>query len=156
MGVYWLVHCLDGFLYSFSPTGDLKKSSRRNAEKYVVQVGSFLDCSGFAVYTSQVEMEGKVSHAAGEYITVSAIQPKVTLLTMLVPAAGSIYWSENNPDNSSLQLRLEMQQKASHSKWQGARRKNMTMFYTLSDTSSSLRAACMTLRTYQLRQKQRH
>ncbi|MED6208589.1 hypothetical protein PIB30_046713 [Stylosanthes scabra] len=88
---------LDGFLYSFSPTGDLKKFSRRNAENYVVQVGSFLDCSGFAVYTSQVEMEGKVSHTAGEYTTVSAIRPKVALLTMLVPATGSIYWSENNP-----------------------------------------------------------
>ncbi|MED6193897.1 hypothetical protein PIB30_023418 [Stylosanthes scabra] len=37
---------LDGFLYSFSSTGDLKKFSRRNAENYVVQVGSFLDCSG--------------------------------------------------------------------------------------------------------------
>ena len=88
---------LDGFLYSFSPTGVLKKFSRRNAENCVVQVGPFLDCSGFAVYTSQVEMEGKVSHTVGEYTTVSAIRPEVALLTMLVPATGSIYWSENNP-----------------------------------------------------------
>ncbi|XP_025624585.2 protein GAMETE EXPRESSED 3 isoform X2 [Arachis hypogaea] len=93
---------LDGFLYSFSPTGDLKKFSRRNTDNYVIQVGSFLDCSGFAVYTSQIEMEGKVSHTAGEFTTVSAIRPKVALLTMLVPATGSIYWSENNPETGNL------------------------------------------------------
>ncbi|XP_052111110.1 protein GAMETE EXPRESSED 3 isoform X4 [Arachis duranensis] len=95
---------LDGFLYSFSPTGDLKKFSRRNTDNYVIQVGSFLDCSGFAVYTSQIEMEGKVSHTAGEFATVSAIRPKVALLTMLVPATGSIYWSENNPGQLTTSL----------------------------------------------------
>ncbi|XP_057737746.1 protein GAMETE EXPRESSED 3 isoform X1 [Arachis stenosperma] len=95
---------LDGFLYSFSPTGDLKKFSRRNTDNYVIQVGSFLDCSGFAVYTSQIEMEGKVSHTAGEFTTVSAIRPKVALLTMLVPATGSIYWSENNPGQLTTSL----------------------------------------------------
>ncbi|QHN93366.1 Protein GAMETE EXPRESSED [Arachis hypogaea] len=95
---------LDGFLYSFSPTGDLKKFSRRNTDNYVIQVGSFLDCSGFSVYTSQIEMEGKVSHTAGEFTTVSAIRPKVALLTKLVPATGSIYWSENNPGQLTTSL----------------------------------------------------
>ncbi|KAL4300685.1 hypothetical protein AHAS_Ahas17G0225600 [Arachis hypogaea] len=73
-------------------------------DNYVIQVGSFLDCSGFSVYTSQIEMEGKVSHTAGEFTTVSAIRPKVALLTKLVPATGSIYWSENNPGQLTTSL----------------------------------------------------
>lgn len=68
-----------------------------NAENSMVQVGPFLDCSGFAVYTSQIEIEGKVSHTMGEYTVVSAIRPKAALFTMLVPATGSIYWSESYP-----------------------------------------------------------
>ncbi|KAK7316210.1 hypothetical protein VNO77_35059 [Canavalia gladiata] len=91
----WIsIGSLDGFLYSFSPSGVLKKFSRMNAENSMVQVGPFLDCSGFAVYTSQIEMEGKVSHNIGEYTVVSATRPKAALFTMLVPATGSIYWSE--------------------------------------------------------------
>ncbi|KAF1888778.1 hypothetical protein Lal_00036820 [Lupinus albus] len=88
---------LDGFLYSFSPNGVLKKFSNRNTENSVVQVGPFLDCSGFAIYYSQIEMEGKVSHAISDYTIVSAIRPKVALFTMLVPATGSIYWSQRYP-----------------------------------------------------------
>ncbi|RYR48513.1 hypothetical protein Ahy_A07g034534 [Arachis hypogaea] len=103
-GKWVSIGSLDGFLYSFSPTGDLKKFSRRNTDNYVIQVGSFLDCSGFSVYTSQIEMEGKVSHTAGEFTTVSAIRPKVALLTKLVPATGSIYWSENNPGQLTTSL----------------------------------------------------
>jgi len=38
-----------------------------NAENSMIQVGLFLDCSGFAVYSSHIEMEGKVSHTIGEY-----------------------------------------------------------------------------------------
>ncbi|KAK7271775.1 hypothetical protein RJT34_27949 [Clitoria ternatea] len=91
----WIsIGSLDGFLYSFSPTGVLKKFSRMNAENSMVQVGPFLDCSGFSVYSSQIEMEGKVTHTIGEYTVVSAIRPKATLFTMLVPATGSIYWTE--------------------------------------------------------------
>ncbi|XP_027357154.1 protein GAMETE EXPRESSED 3 [Abrus precatorius] len=101
----WIsIGSLDGFLYSFSPTGVLKKFSRMNAEKYMVQVGPFLDCSGFAVYSSQIEMEGKVSHTIGEYTVVSAIRPKAALFTMLVPATGSIYWSEGYPGQFSALL----------------------------------------------------
>ncbi|XP_061359755.1 protein GAMETE EXPRESSED 3 [Gastrolobium bilobum] len=95
---------LDGFLYSFSPTGVLKKFSRKNTENSLVQVGPFLDCSGFAVYSSQTEMEGKVSHTIGEYTVVSAIRPKAALFTMLVPATGSIYWSEGYPGQLSTLL----------------------------------------------------
>ena len=68
-----------------------------NAENSMIQVGPFLDCSGFAIYSSQIEMEGKISHTIGEYTVVSAIQPKAALFTMLVPATGSIYWSESYP-----------------------------------------------------------
>jgi hypothetical protein len=94
----WIsIGSLDGFLYSFSPTGILKKFSRKNTENSIVQVGPFLDCSGFAVYSSQIEMEGKVSHSIGEYTIFSAIRPKVAIFTMLVPATGSIYWSEEYP-----------------------------------------------------------
>lgn len=94
----WIsIGSLDGFLYSFSPNGVLKKFSRMNAENSMIQVGPFLDCSGFAVYSSQIEMEGKVSHTTGEYTLVSAIRPKGALFTMLVPATGSIYWSERYP-----------------------------------------------------------
>jgi len=56
---------LDGFLYSFSPKGVLKKFSRMNVENSMIQVGPFLDCSGFSVYSSQIEMEGKVSYTIG-------------------------------------------------------------------------------------------
>ncbi|XP_047162842.1 protein GAMETE EXPRESSED 3 [Vigna umbellata] len=98
----WIsIGSLDGFLYSFSPNGVLKKFSRMNAENSMIQVGPFLDCSGFAVYSSQIEMEGKVSHTTGEYTLVSAIRPKGALFTMLVPATGSIYWSERYPGHVS-------------------------------------------------------
>ena len=101
-GIGWVsIGSLDGFLYSLSPTGDLKKFSRNNAENSVVQAGPFLDCSGYAVYFSQTEMEGKITHAIGEYTQVSAIRPNGTSFTMLVPATGSIYWSESYPGLSS-------------------------------------------------------
>ncbi|CAK8533279.1 unnamed protein product [Lathyrus sativus] len=101
----WIsIGSLDGFLYSFSPTGVLKKFSRRNTENSIVQVGPFLDCSGFAVYSSQIEMEGKISHSIGEYTSVSAIRPKAAIFTMLVPATGSIYWSEVYPGQVSTLL----------------------------------------------------
>ncbi|GAU45592.1 hypothetical protein TSUD_285610, partial [Trifolium subterraneum] len=67
-------------------------------------VGPFLDCSGFAVYSSQIEMEGKVSHSIGEYTIVSAIRSKSAIFTMLVPATGSIYWSEEYPGQLSTLL----------------------------------------------------
>ncbi|XP_028792463.1 protein GAMETE EXPRESSED 3-like [Neltuma alba] len=88
---------LDGFLYSFSPTGSLQKFSRINAENVVIQVGPMLDCSGYAVYVSQTQMEGKISYGIDESTHVSAGQPKAALFTLLVPATGSIYWSESSP-----------------------------------------------------------
>ncbi|KAK2998613.1 hypothetical protein RJ639_024614, partial [Escallonia herrerae] len=88
---------LDGFIYSFSPIGDLKKFPKAATVESVIQVSPLLDCSGYAVYISQTEMEGKISRTIGEYTYVSAMKPKNIVFTMLVPATGSIYWSESYP-----------------------------------------------------------
>ncbi|XP_040369545.1 protein GAMETE EXPRESSED 3 [Rosa chinensis] len=94
----WIsIGSLDGFLYSFSPTGVLKKFSKAAAMDSVIQVTPFLDCTGFAIYISQTEMDGKISHTVGEYTFVSAMKPKSVLFTLYVPATGSIYWSGRYP-----------------------------------------------------------
>ncbi|XP_061979624.1 protein GAMETE EXPRESSED 3 [Populus nigra] len=95
---------LDGFLYSISPTGALKKYSKASEQDYVIQVSPHLDCSGNAVYMSQTEMEGKVVHTVGESTCVSAMKPKGVLFTMLVPATGVIHWSESYPGKVSSML----------------------------------------------------
>ena len=41
---------MDGFLYSFLPTGDLKKFPKRAAMDLVIQDSPSLHCSGSAVY----------------------------------------------------------------------------------------------------------
>ncbi|KAG5247523.1 PSP protein [Salix suchowensis] len=92
---------LDGFLYSISPTGSLKKYSKASELDYVIQVRPHLDCSGYAVFMSQTEMEGKVIHTVGESTCVSATKPKGVLFTMLVPATGVIHWSESYPGKVS-------------------------------------------------------
>lgn len=99
----WIsIGSLDGFLYSFSPTGSLKKFTRAAALDSVVQVSPQLDCSGYAVYISQTEMEEKISHITGEYISISALKPRNVVFTMLVPSTGAIYWSESYPGDSYL------------------------------------------------------
>lgn len=70
----------------------------------MIQVSPVLDCSGYALYISQTEMEGKISHIIGEYTYVSALKPKSVIFTLFVPATGSIYWSETYPGNSIFQL----------------------------------------------------
>ncbi|KAG6696400.1 hypothetical protein I3842_09G146600 [Carya illinoinensis] len=94
---------LDGFLYSFSPTGMLRKFSKEHAVHFVLQVGPLLECSGYAAYLSQTEMKGKISRTIDEYTYVSAMRPKTVILTLLVPAIGTIYWSESSLANFSLQ-----------------------------------------------------
>ncbi|KAL5547374.1 hypothetical protein UlMin_007061 [Ulmus minor] len=66
---------LDGFLYSFSPDGVLKKFSKAIASDSAIQVGPVLDCSGYAVYISQTEMEGKSSRVVGYYTYTSSLKP---------------------------------------------------------------------------------
>jgi hypothetical protein len=100
----WIsIGSLDGFLYLFSPTGMLRKFSKADTLDFVVQVGPVLDCSGYAVYLSQTEMEGKISRTLGEYTYVSAMRPKNVIFTLLVPATGSIYWSESSAGNFSFE-----------------------------------------------------
>ncbi|KAM3712560.1 hypothetical protein ACB098_01G190800 [Castanea mollissima] len=98
------VGSLDGFLYSFSPTGILKKFSKADTLNFVIQVAPVLDCSGYAVYFSQTEMEGKISQTIDEYTYVSAMRPKTVIFTLLVPATGFTYWSERYPDQFSSSL----------------------------------------------------
>ena len=97
----WIsIGSLDGFVYSFSPTGVLKKFPKAAALDSVIQVSPLLDCSGNAVYLSQTVMEGKTSHTIGEYSYISALKPLNVVFTLLVPATGSIYWSKSYSGNS--------------------------------------------------------
>ncbi|XP_065854173.1 protein GAMETE EXPRESSED 3 [Euphorbia lathyris] len=89
---------LDGFVYSISPTGEVKKFLKASQENHVIQVSPFVDCSGYAIYISQAEMEGKISLKIGEYNYVSAMRPKGAVFTLFVPETGAIYWSESYPD----------------------------------------------------------
>ncbi|KAL3526682.1 hypothetical protein ACH5RR_011338 [Cinchona calisaya] len=94
----WIsIGSLDGFLYSLSPTGSLKKFPKVANLEFVTQVSPVLDCSGYGVYVSQTVMEGKVDHAVGDYAYFSALKPKGVIFTMLVPATRAIYWSESYP-----------------------------------------------------------
>ncbi|RVX06398.1 Protein gamete expressed 3 [Vitis vinifera] len=107
----WIsIGSLDGFLYSFSPTGSLKKFPRAAVLDSVVQVSPLLDCSGYAVYISQTEMEEKISHVTGEYTCISALKPRNVVFTMLAPSTGSTYWSESYPGKfSSLLVETDLQ-----------------------------------------------
>ncbi|PPR95848.1 hypothetical protein GOBAR_AA24819 [Gossypium barbadense] len=87
---------LDGFLYSFSPTGTLKKFPKAAVLDSVIQFSIFLDCSGYAVYFCQTEMEEKVIHMNDQFSHVSAMKPKSSIFTLIVPSTGKIYWSESN------------------------------------------------------------
>ncbi|XVF84366.1 hypothetical protein PTKIN_Ptkin17bG0030800 [Pterospermum kingtungense] len=87
---------LDGFLYSFSPTGTLQKFPKAATSDSVIQFSNFLDCSGYALYFSRTEMEGKIIHMNDQNAYVSATKPKGSVFTLMIPATGKIYWSESN------------------------------------------------------------
>ncbi|KAF5475459.1 hypothetical protein F2P56_007262 [Juglans regia] len=53
------------------------------------------------VYLSQTEMEGKIGRTIDEYTYFSAMRPKTVIFTLLVPAIGTIYWSESSPGQFS-------------------------------------------------------
>ncbi|MQL82828.1 hypothetical protein Taro_015304 [Colocasia esculenta] len=82
---------LDGFLYSVSPAGDVKKFLKASALDSVIQVSPILDCSGFAIYVAQTSMEGKTSYIVGEYTYVSAMKSTKVVYVLLSPATGAIY-----------------------------------------------------------------
>ncbi|CAI9109987.1 OLC1v1009937C1 [Oldenlandia corymbosa var. corymbosa] len=88
---------LDGFLYSFSPTGFCKKFPESVSPDFVIQVSPLIDCSGYGVYVSQTEMDGKVGHTLGNHTYMSALKPKRVLFVMIIPATGAVYWSESYP-----------------------------------------------------------
>ncbi|KAE8673892.1 putative Serine-threonine protein kinase, plant-type [Hibiscus syriacus] len=90
---------LDGFLYSFSPTGTLNEFAKADALDSVIQFSILLDCSGYAVYFCQTEMGGKVIHMNDRFTQVSAMKPKRSVFTLMVPSTGKIYWSESNHGN---------------------------------------------------------
>ncbi|KAK9265581.1 hypothetical protein L1049_007413 [Liquidambar formosana] len=88
----WIsIGSLDGFLYSFSPTGVLTKFPKAAILNSVIQVSPLLDCSGYGVHISQTDMEGKTGRTIGDYTYVSAMKPRNVVFNMLVPATGSIY-----------------------------------------------------------------
>ncbi|GKA18576.1 protein gamete expressed 3 [Tanacetum coccineum] len=94
----WIsIGSLDGFLYSISPSGVINKFPRRDIRDAVIQVKPVLDCSGYAVYISQTIMAGKISRTIDEYTYVSTKMPRKTVVTLLVPATGTVYWSESYP-----------------------------------------------------------
>ncbi|KAJ0098770.1 hypothetical protein Patl1_21516 [Pistacia atlantica] len=107
----WIsVGSLDGFLYSFSPTGSLQKFSKSDTMDSVIQVSPLLDCSGYAVYISQTKISGKFIHTNDEYTYVSAMKPESVVFSLVAPATGSIHWSETYPGEfSSLLSKSDLQ-----------------------------------------------
>lgn len=99
----------DGYLYSFSPKGVLKKFPKVLNMDSVIQVSPVLDCSGYAIYVSQTEIEGKITRIIGDYTYISAMKAKGVIFTLINPATGIIFWSEqypgNNPQSFSLGLK---------------------------------------------------
>ncbi|KAH9675891.1 protein GAMETE EXPRESSED 3 [Citrus sinensis] len=107
----WIsVGSLDGLLYSFSPSGVLNKFSKSDTSDSVIQVSPLLDCSAYAVYISQTEMNQKITCTSGEYTFVSTMNPKSAVFSLLVPSTGAIYWSESYPGQfSSLLSKSDLQ-----------------------------------------------
>ncbi|XP_020267785.1 protein GAMETE EXPRESSED 3 [Asparagus officinalis] len=90
----WIsIGSLDGFLYSFSPTGDMKKLLESSAYDSAIQVSPVLDCSGFGVYVSQTLMDSKTSQTIDNYTYISAMKPIDIVFTLLAPATGTVYWT---------------------------------------------------------------
>ncbi|KAI4366740.1 hypothetical protein MLD38_022579 [Melastoma candidum] len=95
----WIsISSLDGSLYSISPTGTLQKFPTTPTLDSVVQVNPITDCSGFGVYISQTQVEGKRIRILGDYTSISAMKPVSMSFTFLVPAMGLVYWSERYSD----------------------------------------------------------
>ncbi|KAM0945860.1 putative quinoprotein alcohol dehydrogenase-like superfamily [Dioscorea sansibarensis] len=95
------ISSIDGYLYSFSPSGYLKKFLQKTASDSVAQVSPVLDCSGFAVYVSQTIMETKLIHNVGNYTYISGVNPQKLVVTLLAPATGTVYWIGTYPGDLS-------------------------------------------------------
>ncbi|XP_009772084.1 protein GAMETE EXPRESSED 3 isoform X1 [Nicotiana sylvestris] len=107
----WIsIGSLDGYLYSFSPEGVLRKLPKVLNMDSVIQVSPVLDCSGYAIYVSQTEIEGKITRIIGDYTYISAMKPMGVIFTLISPATGTIFWSEQYPGQFSSEfLRSDLQ-----------------------------------------------
>ncbi|KAJ4768682.1 Protein GAMETE EXPRESSED 3 [Rhynchospora pubera] len=107
----WIsIGSLDGALYSISPTGDLKKLLEETPSESVIQASPTLDCSGFAVYTSQTRLDSKIIHNVGSTSYVSGMKPVQVRFTLLAPATGTVYWTGDYPGEvSDLLLKSDLQ-----------------------------------------------
>jgi len=81
MDIYWFIGWILILIFSKRGSQEILKNECR--ELYDSS-WTFFYHSRFAVYSSHIEMEGKVSNPISEYTLVSAIQPKGVLFTMLV------------------------------------------------------------------------
>ncbi|PHT50027.1 Protein GAMETE EXPRESSED 3 [Capsicum baccatum] len=94
----WIsIGSLDGYLYSFSPKGVLKKFPKVLNMDSVIQVSPILDCSGYAIYVSQTQIEGKSTRIIGDYTYISGMKPEGVIFTLINPVTGTIFWSEKYP-----------------------------------------------------------
>ncbi|XP_020700986.1 protein GAMETE EXPRESSED 3 isoform X2 [Dendrobium catenatum] len=94
----WLsIGSLDGYLYSFSPTGEVKQLLKSTAIDSIIQTSPVLDCSGFAIYVLQTRVIAKSIRDIGNCTYISAMKPASLVLTMLTPATGTVYWTGNYP-----------------------------------------------------------
>ncbi|XP_018626186.1 protein GAMETE EXPRESSED 3 isoform X2 [Nicotiana tomentosiformis] len=107
----WIsIGSLDGYLYSFSPEGVIRKFPKVLNMDSVIQVSPVLDCSGYAIYVSQTEIEGKITRIIGDYTYISATKPMGVIFTLISPATGTIFWSEQYPGQFSSEfLRSDLQ-----------------------------------------------
>ncbi|CAN6461891.1 unnamed protein product [Victoria cruziana] len=92
---------LDGFVYSFSPTGIVQKNLEATAVDSVIQVDPSLDCAGRLVYTAQLKVASKSSHLYGDYSSISVRGPLTLIFTMFVPATGTVHWTGEYPGQLS-------------------------------------------------------
>ncbi|KAF3796169.1 GAMETE EXPRESSED 3 protein [Nymphaea thermarum] len=88
---------LDGFVYSFSPTGIVHKNLEATAVDSVIQVDPALDCAGRLVYAAQLKVTSKSSHLYGDYSTISVRGPLNLIFTLFVPATGAVHWTGEYP-----------------------------------------------------------
>ncbi|XP_062185015.1 protein GAMETE EXPRESSED 3 [Phragmites australis] len=98
----WMsIGSLDGYLYSISPDGDIRKFVGKTAHDSVIHASPVLDCSGFSMYVAQTIMEAKSIRTIGDHTYVSAMKPSRILFTLLAPATGTIYWTGEYPGGLS-------------------------------------------------------
>ena len=93
MDIYWLIRWIPLLIFANRNTQEiLKKYWELYCSSWSFSWLFWICCLQF-----KIEMKGKVSHGIGDYTVVSAIRPTAAIFTMLVPATGSIYWSEGYP-----------------------------------------------------------